>query len=219
MARGRGGSNTKRRMTRREARRARNGQKTQEEYTARQAPHLPAVPPMRGSIVHYRHGHARACDLAVGTLLRVRASRLLRRIRRSSFFPRAEAGRHAHASRRKGMSLACARGIPLDAGQSDAYTKRAARCVNTRRPGAVPRVSQLPRRKLKVFAPVRMVLPTGAASLLVKMTNNERYQNASQHICRHVQQELHHRHHLLSEACPAPLILQNFPAFNAAFPP
>ena len=106
----------------------------------------------------------------------------------------------------------------LDFAAPAAYQKKAGQCWIHRPAGAVPRVSQLPRRKLKVFAPVRMVLPTGATSLLVKMTNNERYQNASQHICRHVQQELHHRHHLLSEACPVPLILQNFPAFNAAFP-
>lgn len=107
MARGRGGSNTKRRMTRREARRARNEQKTQEAYKARQAPHLPAVPPMRGSIAHYRHGHARACDLAVCTLPRVRASRLLRPGGRSSLFSCADAGRCGErVSVRKGMRLA-----------------------------------------------------------------------------------------------------------------
>lgn len=107
MARGRGGSNTKRRMTRREARRARNGQKTQEEYTARQAPHLPAVPPMRGSIVHCRHGPARACDLPVGSLPGVRASRLLRPGGRSPLFPGADGGGCGErVSVRKGIRLA-----------------------------------------------------------------------------------------------------------------
>ncbi len=96
--------------------------------------------------------------------------------------------------------------------------KEAGQCYQHHPAGAVPRVLSFPSRKAQVFAPEEWRVPQGRTHLVVKMTDNERHQNAGQHIGGHVQQELHHRHHLLSEDGPKEKLRYSSLAFKAACP-
>ena len=49
------------------------------------------------------------------------------------------------------------------------------------------------------------------------MTENKRRKNGGQESGQHVQKELRHRHHLLSEACPATVVTEKRPAVIRRF--
>ena len=55
-----------------------------------------------------------------------------------------------------------------------------------------------------------MAVPQGLpVSVTEDVTENKGRQDGSQKSGHHVQQELHHRHHLLPEGCPAPFLQKN----------